>query len=213
MKKQVIIRWIYYIGGLLILALGITLNTKTGLGVSPIISVPYSIAFIWDLDFGNTTMVIYCIFVIVQLIIKGRGAKAYDFLQLPLAICFTRFLSLFEYLLPFDYDSIWKNGLLLAMAIIFTGIGAAMSVNVRMVPNPGDGIVQAISDKIGKEMGFTKNCFDLFNIGITVCLSLIFAGRLIGVGIGTIAAMVGVGRVVAVFNHFCKVFMEKTAGV
>lgn len=38
-----IIRGIIYITGLLTLALGIILNTKAGLGVSPIISVSYSI--------------------------------------------------------------------------------------------------------------------------------------------------------------------------
>ena len=31
-------RWIFYILGMVVLAAGITLNTKTGLGVSPIIS-------------------------------------------------------------------------------------------------------------------------------------------------------------------------------
>lgn len=41
-------RWLFYLAGLFILALGLTLNTKTGLGVTPIISVPYKhCAGIW----------------------------------------------------------------------------------------------------------------------------------------------------------------------
>ena len=39
MKKSSVYRMIFYVVGLLILALGIILNTKFGLGVSPIISV------------------------------------------------------------------------------------------------------------------------------------------------------------------------------
>ena len=39
MKKTRIMRGICYVAGLLILAMGIILNTKSGLGVSPIISV------------------------------------------------------------------------------------------------------------------------------------------------------------------------------
>lgn len=39
MQKTYFYRGLFYLMGLLILALGITLNTKTGLGVSPIISV------------------------------------------------------------------------------------------------------------------------------------------------------------------------------
>lgn len=46
MRKQYFYRILFYAGGLLVLALGLTLNTKTGLGVSPIISVAYSTATI-----------------------------------------------------------------------------------------------------------------------------------------------------------------------
>lgn len=53
-----------------------------------------------------------------------------------------------------------------------------------------------------KSVGFTKNCFDLTNITITIILSFVFAGHLVGVGIGTVLAMIGVGRTIAVFNHF-----------
>lgn len=41
---QKIYRAIYYILGLTILALGLALNAKTGLGVSPITSLPYTVA-------------------------------------------------------------------------------------------------------------------------------------------------------------------------
>ena len=62
--------------------------------------------------------------------------------------------------------------------------------------------VQAIADTVRKSVGFTKNCFDLTNITITVVLSFVLAGHLVGVGVGTILAMIGVGRTIAVFNHF-----------
>ena len=47
MRKTVFFRVLFYVIGLLVLALGLTLNTKTGLGVSPIISVAYSISEIF----------------------------------------------------------------------------------------------------------------------------------------------------------------------
>ena len=69
MQKNYIYRGGFYLVGLLVLALGISLNTKTGLGVSPIISVSYSISTIWNLNFGNMTMVLYCIFVLVEMLL------------------------------------------------------------------------------------------------------------------------------------------------
>lgn len=69
MRKQYFYRILFYAGGLLVLALGLTLNTKTGLGVSPIISVAYSAATIFDHNFGNTTLALYSIFVVIEMIL------------------------------------------------------------------------------------------------------------------------------------------------
>lgn len=106
MKKQIFYRIFFYVLGLLILALGLTLNTKAGLDVSPIISVSYSVAHIFGLNFGNTTMFLYCVFVLAQLVLHGIQWKQHpetdcrfvllmDVLQIPLSLIFTRFLNLF----------------------------------------------------------------------------------------------------------------------
>lgn len=76
MKNQKANRILFYVLGLLFLALGLTLNTKAGLGVSPIISVSYSVSQIFALNFGNTTLFLYCVFVVVELIlhsVQGRN--------------------------------------------------------------------------------------------------------------------------------------------
>lgn len=51
-------------------------------------------------------------------------------------------------------------------------------------------------------MGFGKNLFDFSALIISLAIGMIGAGRPVGIGIGTIAAMVCTGRVIAVFNHF-----------
>ena len=230
MKKSSVYRIIFYVTGLLILALGIILNTKSGLGVSPIISVSYSISTILDMNFGNITFVLYTVFVMIELILhtvrnrkEGKILESearrslplvlgMDILQLPLSLVFTRFMNLFSAWIPAP-TGLALQFLVLAGGIICTGIGAAMSLNMRIIPNPGDGIVQAISDCIHKPVGFTKNCFDLLNICITISVGLIFAHKLIGVGIGTVVAVLGVGRVIALFNHLFMKKMTETAGV
>ena len=235
MRKQYFYRILFYAGGLLVLALGLTLNTKTGLGVSPIISVAYSTATIFDHNFGNTTLVLYSIFVVIEMVLhlirhmrhSGKTEEALvhaekkdlklilmmDLLQIPLSIVFTRVLNVFSALIP-DLSSGGKSTpgemavrvAVLLTAIAFTGIGAAMSLDMRIIPNPGDGIVQAIADCVRKEVGFTKNCVDVVNILISTFIGLFFAGHLAGVGIGTILAVIGVGRVISVFN---RLFYEK----
>ena len=212
-KQQGGFRIFFYLLSLVILALGITLNTKTGLGVSPIISVSYSVSQVLGLNFGNVTFVWYTIFVLAQLVIRGKNRRWYDLLQIPLSIVFTRFLNLFDAAIHWKTDSFAANLVLLAVAIVFTGVGAAMSVNMRLVPNPGDGIVAAVSDFLHKDMGFAKNLFDLINISITFVIGIVSGHFLVGIGVGTVFAVIGVGRAVAVFNHLCKRRMDILTGI
>ena len=85
-------RIIVYIVGLFILALGLTLNTKASLGVSPIISVLYSISQITGLNFGDLTFIEYVVFVFIQIWIhiseNNKKRILSDLLQLPLSLIF-----------------------------------------------------------------------------------------------------------------------------
>lgn len=208
-------RWIFYILGMVVLAAGITLNTKTGLGVSPIISVAYCVSQIFELNFGDMTFVLYGIFVVVQLFLRERRERLATLLQFPLSLVFSRLLNLCSACIPYQAaaHSLPENLAVLALAIVLTGVGVALTVNMRLVPNPGDGIVQAIADCTGWKVGFTKNCFDLLNISFTIAVSLLFAGHLTGIGLGTVIAVIGVGRVIAVFNHLTQEKMLSLAGM
>jgi len=218
-KTKLIIRWVVYLFGMIILAFGITANTKAGLGVSPIISVAYSVSEIWGLSFPNMTLVWYSIFIVTEILIhigmkKDKKILVMDTLQFPISLIVTRFIGLFQIIIPdfaVDYaGSFWGSIpgrlIVLAGAIVLTGLGAAMSLDTRIVPNPGDGIVQALADVFKKEVGNMKNIFDFICVGVTSAISFLFVHHIIGIGIGTLLAMIFVGRVVALFNHF---FLER----
>jgi uncharacterized membrane protein YczE len=212
-NKKLTTRFIFYILGMVVLALGISLNAKTSLGVSPIISTAYCVSVITGYNFGNMTFVLYTLLVCVEIVIhlsrKLRKQAALDCLQVLVSLVFTRFLNVFDWIIP-DLGSEAMKGtfagslagriLILLVAIIFTGIGAALSLNMRIIPNPGDGIVQTIADAAGKDNGFVKNCVDITCVVVTCLTGLLLEHRIIGIGIGTLMAMIGVGRVIAVFN-------------
>lgn len=195
-----------------ILAIGLTLNTKANLGVSPIISVPYSISQITGLNFGDLTFVVYAIFVVVQIIIhirlKNHKRIVSDILQLPLSLIFTRLLNIFSTYIP-TAQNLGIRFIVLTLAIICTGVGAAMSLSMQLVPNPGDGIVQSLAEGFNKSVGLTKNLFDCFNLCITLCISIFIAHQIVGVGIGTLIAVLGVGRVIALFHHIFEYKIEE----
>ena len=133
-------RLCFYIVGLLILAMGLILNTKAGLGVSPIISVSYSVSEITGSNFGDMTLLLYCLFVLIEIFLhlrqkhREKFVLILDLLQIPLSIVFTRFLNLFSSLLPeFSPETNrtppqWRlRFLVLFLALTLTGMGAAMS--------------------------------------------------------------------------------------
>lgn len=231
MKKEYVYRFLIYIVGLLFLAFGLTLNTTTGLGVSAIISVSNALSEILSVQIGDTTLALYSFFILVEIVIhiyisKTRGGLdlkkiiVFDILQLPLSIVFTRVMNIFSSVLPMLaelegslYSTFAFRFIALIIAVIFTGIGAAMSLDMRLIPNPGDGLVQSCSDLFNKEVGLMKNIIDLINISIAVILGYAALGRLVSVGIGTVAAVLFVGRVISIFNRLTLKRLKKISGL
>ena len=83
-----------------------------------------------------------------------------------------------------------------------------LSLDMRLIANPGDGLVQAVSDRTGTDLGLSKNIVDITCVTLTCILSMTVSHRILGVGIGTLIAMIGIGRVIAFVN---KLFGERLA--
>lgn len=212
-KRNKVARVGIYLAGMLILALGLILNTKSGMGASAIISMAYTVSEGMGWNFADMTLILYCLFVVAELIIDGKNRSWTTVLQIPLSIVFTRFMNLFAVYFTYESGYLPTDLLVLAGGIICTGIGAAITVDMQIIPNPGDGIVASVSRRIGKELGLTKNFFDIGCVTISVVMGLCFGNPLLGVGLGTFLSMIGVGRVIALFNHLCKSTLQRVAGI
>ena len=71
----------------------------------------------------------------------------------------------------------------------------------------------AVAERLGRDQGFAKNVFDVGCVAATCVLGLLAAGRIVGIGVGTIAAMIGVGRSIALVNYLGKQKMCLAAGL
>ena len=67
-RQRRFLRVFFYVLGMVLLAFGISLNKKTGLGVSPIVSVAYCVSQIGGFNFGNATFGLYALFVLVEVL-------------------------------------------------------------------------------------------------------------------------------------------------
>lgn len=217
-RRKLINRLLSYGLGIVILALGITLNTKTGLGVSALVSIAYTVANAWNLNFALMTFLLYTCFALIEVGLKWgflpqlRKVLWKDLLQIPFSLAFSLLLNVFGGIIPVA-EHVGAQIVMLVLAIVCTGIGAAMIVDMHLIPNPADGLAQTLGMVTKKGMGLGKNLVDCSCVGISAVIGLVARGRLIGIGIGTIAAMIGVGRVVALFNRCFETKLCRTAGV
>ena len=217
-RRKLINRLLSYGLGIVILALGITLNTKTGLGVSALVSIAYTVANAWNLNFALMTFLLYTCFALIEVGLKWgflpqlRKVLWKDLLQIPFSLAFSLLLNVFGGIIPVA-EHVGAQIVMLVLAIVCTGIGAAMIVDIHLIPNPADGLAQTLGMVTKKGMGLGKNLLDCSCVGISAVIGLVARGRLIGIGIGTIAAMIGVGRVVALFNRCFETKLCRTAGV
>ena len=193
-------RIIVYIAGLIILALGIDLNTKTMLGISPIISVPYNISVISGWLLGAVIFSYYVLLVILQLLIQKKDFPVYQFLQIPCAFVTSAAVQIFDNVIPVPGHIALKI-IVLILAIVVTAIGASLVVEMKIVPNPADGLANIIGTKLGHGFGFGKNIIDFISITVSIIIGLVAKGSIIGIGIGTVITMIMTGRVIALLQN------------
>ena len=206
-------RFTIYLMGLPMIAVGITLSTKAGLGLTTIASFPYAISQALHVNYAATTFVVYIITIILQFVIKGRNRQWRDLFQLPVNLVFSSFLGWFGTLIPIQLGAFWQNLLLSVVAVVMIAVGAAMMVNMQLAPNPPDGLAHAMSIAMKKDLGTAKNLLDFIFVALAAVIDLLFQKRLVSVGIGTVIAMLLMGRVIYVFNHFFKARILKLAGL
>ena len=208
-NNKLMTRWLIYVAGMSIQGLGLYLNARCGLGTSALLGVAYVLGLYWDVSFGNATKIIFAVYVAAQFLVRGwKGKQWRDLLQLPVALFVGEVFNLLDAVFPTALvQSSWALRILtLVCAVTFNGIGATLAVNMRLMPSPGDGIVQALADRTGLEMGKMKRIADCTLVVCAAVLSFALFGRLEGVGIGTVIAMFAVGKIISVCN---RVFGDK----
>ncbi len=188
--------------GIVILALGIDLNTKASLGVSPIISVPYSVARISGWLLGAVIFVYYMLLILLQALILRRDFSPFQILQVPCAFLTSFFVQIFDGILPTASGTAAKF-VTMVLAIFITGLGAGLTVTMKIVPNPADGLADVIGSRLlHRDYSLGKNVLDLISIGISALIGWGLTDRPAGIGVGTVMTMIFTGRVVALLRGF-----------
>ena len=194
-------RYLLFLVGLFINALGVSLVTKASLGTSPISSIPYVLSLKFPLTLGNFTIIFSILLILLQILILRKNFKMENILQIPVSIAFGYFIDLTMYMFFWVNPQNYAIKLIALLAgCIVLGVGVYMEVLADVVMLPGESFVRAIVQTWNTNFGTTKILFDSSMTMIAGVLSVIFFGKLNGVREGTIIAALLVGFIARLFG-------------
>ena len=188
-------RYLLLLAGLSIMAFGVAFSIKASLGTSPISSVPYVVSLFAPLTVGTATIVMHCVFILLQILILRRNYHPIQLMQLPVAV-------FFGYLTDFGVWAVrgihcstyWQQWIVCLIGILLVAAGVSLEVKAGVVVLAGEGVVLAICKVLPKiKFGYMKVGFDVTLVVIACILS--FTGHLQGVREGTVAAALLVGLI------------------
>lgn len=196
-----------YCLGLVILCLGVVLNTKTNLGVAAINGIPYVLANTTSISLGTAVLVMYCLLIGIQCLVK-KQMNLMTLLQLPISILFGRMVDIINlYVLRFEAQTLMQGFIMLAFAIVLVAIGTTFVVSTDLVPNAPDGLVQAIAKRWNQSFGKVKLIFDGSCLCIAAIISWLMLHQIVGLGIGTVCSMAFTGPLCSYFKK--RLVIEK----
>ena len=197
-----------YIIGVFILSFAVGVSIKSNLGVTPINSIPYAIALITNINVGLSSVLFYFVVIFAQIPILGKNYHPKRLLQLASSFLFGYFVDFSLWVLsPIQNLSIFGEIGLLIFSIFLIAIGILIMMPANIAPLPGEGLIEAIAIASNKRFSSVKICMDSSMVIITLILSWIFLGDVLGsVSIGTIISAACTGFVVRQFNNIYKHF-------
>ena len=205
MKKstpvQFVLRILIYCVALFLIALGVVLALNSDLGTAPVNSLPYVVSRILNVQMGTCVTVIFCFYILLQIIILRKEFQIVQLLQIVFSTIFGYFVDFVKMLLDgFVLPAYAGRLAMLAASIVLIALGVLLYMDVQLVPMPMEGLSSTIAKKINKPFPTMKMVIDCLVVLAAVVLSLVFLGTLDGIREGTVLMAMFVGRMIAVLR-------------
>lgn len=199
-----IIRLIFYVGGLIIMTLGVALSVRADLGVSTISSIPYTLTCVIGMDLGIATIYFSILMVIIQIVLLRKNFKPINLLQLPVGILFGLFLTFCCNLTVYipEPANIVIQLIMTLISTLLVALGIFLYVPAGFIPLAPEGAMLAISKITGTKFANVKLVSDITMVAISLVTCLIVIHELGSVGIGTVLAALLVGTEVKYMTKF-----------
>lgn len=209
--RRTVLRMVMYLAGVAILALGIAVQTASGMGVAALTCFAEALALTTGATLGSMVTLTYVIYVLAQFLILRREFNPRILLELGFSALIGVFTDLFTAWLSVHPGTLPLQVPTMLGALGITALGVSLVVNMGVVPNAPDGLVQVIAEKLGRRFGDVKVVFDTSHVAASLALSLLFLHDLGGFGATTVISALFLGRVINVVNSLFAERFRKAA--
>lgn len=212
MRKYSVLNFIL---GTVFCALGVSLCTKSGFGLSMIGAPPY-ILHVWLSQYwpfftqGTAEYVVQAVMLILTVIIVRRFKWRYLLCFATAVLCG---LCIDGWLFLLGGNGLWGSLaariVSLAAGLVITAFAIACFFRTDLPLQVYELLVAEVSDRYSKDTAKVKFIYDMCMLVLALALSLLLTGKLTGIGIGTVLAPLVNAPLISVFGRLIDK-IEKT---
>ncbi|KKB73625.1 MULTISPECIES: YczE/YyaS/YitT family protein [Bacillus] len=183
MKREFVLRWLFYFVGLIVLSFGVSLTIEgKALGIGPWDAFHYGLFVLLGLSVGQWSIIVGAVIVGLTSLFTKAWPKIGALLNMLLIGIFIDF---FNFILP-DPETHVSTAVIFLLGIVFTGYGVGIYVSANLGAGPRDSLMLLISEKTGWNVQWVRNGMEL---------TILFIGWLLGgpIGIGTVLTAILTG--------------------
>lgn len=195
-----IARFLIFFFGLCSLSLGIATVTHAGLGTGTISLLAFLLTKLTGLSMGFFVFLTNVFFFFLQKLVDHKNFWIKAFRQLPICFIFGMIFDVAMMITSVMVPQTYTHQILMVLlGTTFTGLGIASMVFARLAILPPEGLVLSIMQRWGGSFGHLRMGLDVFLVTVTVILSLMSFGTIVGLREGTLITALLSGQLAKVF--------------
>jgi len=208
MKKHLFYTELCYPAAMLILALGTALMEAADLGLSMIVAPAYLVhckvsEFLPFFSFGMAEYFLQALLLAAVVVILRRARISYLF-SFVTAVLYGLLLDGYIFLLGLlPLDALAVRILCFAVGLALCTLAVSLFFRTYIPPEAYELFVMELSAHFGIEIHRFKLIYDCVSCAAAVLLSLLFFGRFVGIGWGTVISTVVNGPLISFFTRLC----------
>ena len=182
--RRTALRLVMYLAGVVVLALGMVVQTESGLGVASLTCFAQVIADITGMTLGTMITATYCAYIVAQALILRRQFQPRILLEVFFSAVIGIFTDFFMAVMPFHPVGLAAQVATMVASLALVAFGVSLVVNMGVVPNAPDGLVKVVFDTSHVVVALVLSWTVLHTIdafGITTIIAALFLGKFINV--------------------------------